>query len=175
MNGGGWLTVAGIAVDVLYRDLDAVERWLTDAEQGRFEVLLQNGSLAGAPTYGAVAELAVGRPISGRLPRPSYPDALAGAAPGRWTGRAQVALMFAQKHADAGDVVCCAGLLAQAVLCVAHARLAERREWVVGEKRLVERAGLARVQPMLADLGDDLGAAVGRVCAVLEVEPLAAR
>jgi hypothetical protein len=175
MNGGGWLTVDGLAVDVLYRDLDTVERRLSEAEQGRFEVLLQNGSLAGAPTYGLVAELATCRPISGSLPRPGYPDALAEAAPGRWAGRAQVALMFAQKHADAGDAVCCAGMLAQAVLCVAHARLAERREWVVGEKRLVERAGLERVQPLLADPRGDLGTAVDGVAAVLGVEPLAAR
>jgi predicted nucleotidyltransferase len=175
MNGGGWLTSDGIPVDVLYRDLDTVERWLVDAEQGRFEVLMQNGSLAGAPTYGPVGELAVARPISGRLPRPVYPGALAEAAPGRWRGRAQVALLFAEKHGETGDAVCCAGMLAQAVLCVAHARLAERREWVVGEKRLVERAGLAAVQPLLTDLGDDLRAAVDGVAGVLGVEPLAAR
>ena len=45
--------------------------------------------------------------------------------------------MFAQAHAEAGDVVPCAGMLAQATLCVAHGRLAERREWVLNEKRLV--------------------------------------
>src|SRR3954471_5857863 len=38
MNGGGWLTVDGVRVDVLYRDLDAVEHWIRQAEAGRFEV-----------------------------------------------------------------------------------------------------------------------------------------
>jgi hypothetical protein len=33
-------------------------------------------------------------------------------------------------------------MLAGAILCTAHARLAERFEWALNEKRLVERAGL---------------------------------
>jgi MoxR-like ATPase len=30
----------------------------------------------------------------------------------------------------------------------AHARLCERRAWVLNEKRIIERAGLERVQPL---------------------------
>jgi predicted nucleotidyltransferase len=172
MNGGAWLTVDGIAVDVLFRDLDMVERWRDDAEQGRFEVLAQNGYVVGAPTYVPVGELAVNRPLSGELPRPEYPDALAAAAAGRWRGRAAVSLMFAHIHAGADDAVCCTGMLAGAVLCEAHARLAERREWVLNEKRLVERAGLEQVQPLLGAPG---AAAVDAVAATLGVEPLRSR
>src|SRR5919108_3336434 len=62
MHGGAWLTVAGVAVDVIFRDLDRVERWLEDARDGRFEVLTQNGYLAGAPTYLPVGKLALCRP-----------------------------------------------------------------------------------------------------------------
>src|SRR4051812_23615411 len=93
VNGGPWLTVDGAPVDVLYRDLDQVERWLRDARQGRFEVLLQNGYLVGAPTYLPVGELAINVPLFGELPRPAFPDLLAAAAPERWNGRASVALM----------------------------------------------------------------------------------
>jgi hypothetical protein len=57
-------------VDVLFRDLDVVERWLGDARRGRFEVLAQNGYIVGAPTYLLVGELAMGRPIMGEVPRP---------------------------------------------------------------------------------------------------------
>src|SRR6185312_3710668 len=129
-------------VDVLYRDLDTVERWLADAEQGRFEVLLQNGYIVGAPTYVPVGELTIAQPVAGTLPRPDFPPALAEAAPPRWRGKARVALMFATTYARSGDTVCCTGMLAQATLCEAHARMAERREWVLNEKGLVERAGL---------------------------------
>jgi class 3 adenylate cyclase len=53
----------------------------------------------------------------------------------------------------AGDAVCCLGMLANAVLCIAHARLAERHEWVLNEKRLVQRAGLDEVQTLVARTG----------------------
>ena len=178
VNGGAWLTVDGVPVDVLFRDLDEVERWLSEAEQGRFEILRQNGYLVGAPTYLPVGELALCRPISGRLPRPDFPRPLAQTAGGSWRGQAGVALMFAQSHARAGDAVCCAGMLAAAVLCTAHARLAERREWALNEKRLVPRAGLDQVQALLAHPGatcDELCATVGAVVAALEVEPHRAR
>jgi predicted nucleotidyltransferase len=169
MNGGAWLTLDGTPVDVLYRDLDQVERWLDDARAGRFAVLTQNGYIVGAPTYLPVGELALCRPIAGDLPRPEFPAELAEAAPVRWRGRASVCLMFARSHAALGDAVACTGMLAQAALCVAHARLAERREWVLNEKRLIERAGLTAVEPLLASRDGDA------IAELLGVEPLAAR
>jgi predicted nucleotidyltransferase len=175
MDGGAWLTAAGTPVDVVFRDLDRVQAWIADARRGRFEVLTQNGYLAGAPTYIPVGELALCRPLSGELPRPDYPDALAEAADERWRGRASVALMFASAHAGAGDAVACTGMLALAVLCGGHARLAGRREWVLNEKRLVARAGLEDVQSVLARPSAELGATVARVAELLGVEPLAAR
>jgi predicted nucleotidyltransferase len=105
VNGGAWLTIDGTPVDVLFRDLDTVESWLSEAQEGRFEVLSQNGYIVGAPTYLPVGELALCRPIAGELPRPGFPEPLAAAAATRWAGRAQVSLMFAQAHAEAGDVV----------------------------------------------------------------------
>jgi Fibronectin type III-like domain len=38
VNGGGWLTMEDQRVDLLYRDLDVVRRWLEEAEAGRYEV-----------------------------------------------------------------------------------------------------------------------------------------
>jgi predicted nucleotidyltransferase len=178
VHGGAWLTVGGTPVDVLFRDLDTVERWLAEAREGRFEVLAQNGYLAGAPTYLPVGELAICRPIAGEVPRPSFPEPLAAAAPPRWKGRAGVSLMFAEGHARAADAVCCAGMLAHAVLCAAHGRLAERREWVLNEKRLVQRAGLDEAQALLARPGAtaaELAATVATLGAVLGIAPLSAR
>jgi predicted nucleotidyltransferase len=178
VHGGAWLTVGGMPVDVLFRDLDTVECWLGEAREGRFEVLTQNGYLAGAPTYLPVGELAICRPIAGQLPRPSFPEPLAAAAAARWDGRARVSLMFAAAHARAADAVCCAGMLAHAVLCAAHARLAERRAWVLNEKRLVQRAGLDEAQALLARPGvtaAELAATVASVAEVLRTEPLSAR
>ena len=179
MAGGAWLTVAGAAVDVLFRDLDRVEAWLADAEAGGFAILMQNGYVVGAPTYLPVGELATCCPIAGApLPRPVFSERLAASAPARWEGRAAVDLMFAGTHAAAGDAVACGGMLAGAVLCAAHARLTARREWARNEKRMVERAGLAAVQPLLASPGaspDALRATVAAVGAAVGIEPLSAR
>jgi hypothetical protein len=125
-----------------------------------------------------VGELAMNRPLVGELPQPAFPERLAEAAPRRWLGRAAVSLMFARAHAAAADPVCCAGMLADAVLSAAHARLAERREWVLNEKLLVGRAGLEGIQELLARPGAtsaELGATVAAVAGALAVEPLSAR
>lgn len=179
MEGGAWLTVAGTPVDVLFRDLDVVERRLADAEDGRFEVLAQNGHLAGAPTYLPVGELATCVQLSGApLPRPAFPERLAELAPPRWEGRAAVALMFAATHAEAADAVACVGMLAAAALDAAHARVTARREWVRNEKRLIERARLDAVQPLLARPGGsaaELAETVASVAAGLRIAPLRVR
>jgi len=175
VHGGAWLTVEGTPVDVLFRDLDTVEAWLADAEHGRFEVLVQNGYVVGAPTYVPVGELAINRPLAGALPRPAFPDALAATAPARWQGRASVSLMFAAQHAAAGDAVCCVGMLVDAALSAAHARLAQRREWVLNEKRLLQRAGLEQLHALLAPADANLPAAVATVARVLGIAPLVVR
>jgi predicted nucleotidyltransferase len=178
MDGGGWLAIAGTPVDVLFRDLDVAEARLREAEEGRFEVVAQSGCVVGAPTYVSAGELATCRPLSGAVPRPGFPEALAVAAPPRWRDRARVWLMFAGQHAHGGDAVACSGMLAGAVLCAAHARLAERRTWALTEKRLVARAGLVAAAPHLAAPGRtaaELTATAAAVAEVLDLEPLSPR
>ena len=65
-------------------------------------VLAQNGYIVGAPTYVPVGELALCRVISGNLPRPVYPGALAHSANGHWQGRARLSLMFTDSYAGTG-------------------------------------------------------------------------
>ena len=69
-------------------------------------------------------------------------------------------------------------MLAAAALNAAHGRLCARSEWARNEKRLVERAGLDGVQPLLARPGasaDELEETVGAVAAALGIEPLRTR
>ena len=61
--------------------------------------------------------------------------------------------MFAREYARIGDAICCVAMLADAVLCTAHARLMQRREWALNEKRLVQRAELLDAQRLLAHPG----------------------
>jgi predicted nucleotidyltransferase len=169
VDGGAWLTVDDHAVDVLFRDLDVVERRVADARAGRFEIVQQNGHLAGAPTYVSAGELAVHVPLEGILPRPSFPPALAAAAPRRWRDRGALMLLFATQHGDRGDHVGTTGMLATAVLCEAHARMAEASAWALTEKGLVERAGLSDTARIVA------AGNVSRVARAIGIEPLRVR
>jgi predicted nucleotidyltransferase len=166
-NGGAWLEVDGVRVDLVYRDLATVEAWTEDAEAGRFRVFREVGYVAGAPTYSYPAELAINRHLVGTLPRPAFPDALRTTAPPFWRRLAEGGVKFAVSHARRGDRAACAGNLAVAALCEAHARMCARGEWYLNEKDLLARAGLADVQPMFASLADP-EAAVVAVAEVLQ-------
>jgi len=174
-NGGGRLVVDGRRVDLLYRDLDAVEHWTGEAEAGRYEVDRVEGYLAGVPTYVLAGELALAEVLAGELPRPRFPDALRKAAPERWHAGAAMSLASAEAAATRHDVVSCAGLLAKAAIEVAQAALAERGEWALNEKGIVRQAGLAwRVEGILAAPGDrpfELGRAVTAMRRALGVVP----
>ncbi|MDT0345487.1 nucleotidyltransferase domain-containing protein [Streptomyces litchfieldiae] len=152
-NGGAWLTIEDRRVDVHYRDLDVVEHELAEARRGRFHWEPLMFHLAGIPSYLVVAELAVNRVLRGGLPRPGYPEALRTAAPPVWRDRAGITLQYARaSYVTGGQVTEVAGALATAAMQTAHAVLAARGEWVTNEKRLLRRAGLRRVDAIVAGL-----------------------
>ncbi|WP_051790549.1 nucleotidyltransferase domain-containing protein [Streptomyces sp. NRRL S-1022] len=166
-NGGAWLTIDGRRVDVHYRDLDAVEHELAEAEQGRFRVEPLLFHLAGIPSYLVVAELALNRVLRGDLPRPvGYPPALRRTAFDRWSGTAHATLSYAEaNHAPHGRLTETAGAIATAAAQAAHAVLAARGEWVTNEKRLLERAGLRDVDPVVGALRPEPAALAAAVTA----------
>ncbi|MFF7241253.1 nucleotidyltransferase domain-containing protein [Streptomyces collinus] len=153
-NGGAWLTINGRRVDVHYRDLDVVEHELAEAGAGRFRVEPLLFHLAGIPSYLVVAELALNQVLRGKLPRPAaYPAELRRTAPERWAGTARAILAYARaNHAPQGRLAEVAGALATAAVQAGHAVLAARGEWVTNEKRLLERAGLRRIDEVVAAL-----------------------
>ncbi|MGH2614390.1 MAG: nucleotidyltransferase domain-containing protein [Thermomicrobiales bacterium] len=153
VNGGAWLQVDRERVDLLYRDLDVVEHWLTESEAGRFEIDRVGGHVAGLPTYVLAGELSLGTVLRGVLPHPTFSVALRRAAPPVWEGDATVGLLMAEGYAARGEAAICAGLLARAVLGVAHARLAARGVWALNEKGLIARAGLEDAAEILTAVG----------------------
>ena len=144
MNGGAWLRLDGLKVDVLLRDLDAVDHWTQRAERGEFEIDALLGYTAGVPTYLLCAELASCTALHGVLSPMPFPEALRAAAPPRWRFCSSFSLEYARAHARRGDVAGAVGQTAKAVIEEAHARLCENARWVCNEKRIVTRAGLDR-------------------------------
>jgi Nucleotidyltransferase domain len=166
VNGGAWLEVGGQKVDLIYRDLDAVSGWTSEAERGRFEIQREVGYVAGIATYVLVGELAVNEVLAGELPTPTFPDALRETAPPRWNRLAGGAMHFARLHLARGDLVAASANLGQAVLAAAQARLAASGEWALNEKGIVERAGLGDANVAIAQL--DPAAAIDQITQLLE-------
>jgi hypothetical protein len=171
MNGGAWLVIDGMKVDVLLRDLDAVEEWSERAAIGEFQIDGLLGYLAGAPTYLLLAERAVGKTLRGQLPDiGAFPPRLAEVAPGRWRFNRDFTLEHARMRARRGDVIGAVGQAAQAAIEEAHARLSARREWVLNEKRIIERAELGAVERLFGQVptaGETLVDWVERVAGAL--------
>lgn len=149
MNGGAWLAVDGLAVDVMLRDLAVVEHWTAEAGRGSYELDATLGYFAGLPAYVLMAELASGRVLGGELPAVAgMPPALIERAPPRWRFARDFNLEYARMHAARGNAVGAIGHAARAVLEEAHARPCARGHWVLNEKRMVSAAGLGAAAPL---------------------------
>jgi len=168
MNGGAWLRCGPARVDVLLRDLDVVEDWTERAERGEFEVDALLGYVAGVPTYLLSAELESCRLLHGHIPRSPFPSALAQAAPPRWRFCRSFSLGYARVHAQRGNWVGTVGQVAKAIYEEAHAILCERSEWVCNEKRMIELAGLTRLQTVQQECPADVACLVEWVDTVAE-------
>ncbi|WP_328320791.1 nucleotidyltransferase domain-containing protein [Streptomyces sp. NBC_00388] len=141
VDGGAWLTVGGVAVDWILRDLDRVERVWAQCREGRYEVGVQPGHPLGfwSPAYpGEVAlcrvlsdpagELRTLREETLRYPEPLR-AALAGAA---W--EADFSVTAARKSAGRGDTLHVSLCLSRAFGVLAQSLHAHHRTWCVNEK-----------------------------------------
>jgi hypothetical protein len=146
MDGGAWFDVDGTKVDVIYRDVGAVQHWIDEANDGRFKVELLGGFIAGFDTTVLVGEVAICKLLRGEMPFAvtSYPDALRAAAPVAWRARRDFSLMYADMHRTKGDDVMVQAMSARAAIEEAHAVMAERGEWVLNEKGLLARVAELR-------------------------------
>jgi hypothetical protein len=153
MYGGAVFDLDGRHFDIHFRNLDVVEHWTGEANEGRFEVHILGFHLAGIPTYMLAGELAGSRDLWGELPRPDFPEALRRSAPPAWLGGATRELDYASYWAASANPISCAGTLAKVVLQGAHARLAHRGIWALNEKRMVQWAELSSLYGRFASLG----------------------
>jgi hypothetical protein len=171
VDGGGWLTIGGTAVDWIYRDLDRVHASWDDARQGRLTFHFQVGHPLGVPEFTYAGELALGVVLAdptGELATlqrevAAYPPALGEALVARlW--EAGFCLDIARKAVSRGDTTYVAGCLFRAVGLCAHALHGLAGRWLINEKGAVASAdrlpgappGFAdRAHAALARLGSD--------------------
>ena len=190
VDGGAWLSVDGVAVDWVYRDVDRVRTAWRGAQDGRVAWHAQVGHPLGVLDVWYAAEVALGVVLadpSGELTRlhtaaTEYPEALAATLVARLP-EAGFTLAIARKTRHRGDVTYVAGCLFRALGVCAVALHAHARRWVVNEKGLIAAAGAlpgapagfaARAHGLLARVGstpDELAATLDAAAALVgEVE-----
>jgi len=190
VDGGAWLSIDGVAVDWVYRDVDRVRTAWQNAQAGRVTWQAQTGHPLGVLDVWYAAEVALGVVLAdptGELTRlhaaaADYPEALAATLLARLP-EAGFTVAIARKAIHRGDVTFIAGCLFRAVGVCAHALHAHARRWVVNEKGLITAAGAlpdappgfaARAHGLLARVGatpDELAATLAAAAAlVAEVE-----
>src|SRR5882757_1498350 len=160
IDGGGWLVVGGVPVDLLYRDLDRVGAAIDDAHAGKVERFYQPGHPhAFLPTI-YMGEAACARLLHdpagalGALQRRTtpFPAALARAVRERFEWEAGFALANARKSLDRGDVYYLAGCAFRAVACLCQTLFALNGVYLLNEKGAVAVIDgcLARKPPQFA-------------------------
>lgn len=113
VNGGAWLTISGQRVDLVYRSLEHLDRVISDAEAGRYELHYLQQPPFGFFSATYLGEIAVCQPLidpAGRLVRlkarvAHYPEALRQAVVRDHLWMAEFTLgAFAWKYAARSDV-----------------------------------------------------------------------
>jgi hypothetical protein len=154
VDGGGWLTVSGTAVDWLYRDLDRVHAAWADAHAGRYTFHAQVGHPLGVPNFAYPGEVALGVVLADstgelrelRQHTQAYPPALADAlVEGLW--ETSFLIDNARKAVTRRDTTYIAGCLFRVVGLCAHALHGRAGRWLINEKGAVASAGRLEVAP----------------------------
>lgn len=144
VDGGGWLTVDGAAVDLIYRDLDRVEACWERVCVGEVDFHAQAGHPLGVPDLAYPGELATSRVLADpngvltalRVEYQNYPEALVDAMLDRlW--EADLLLPGVAKIVDRGDTAFLSLCLSRVLLLAAHTICARDGRWVTHEKGLV--------------------------------------
>ncbi|MEY9846943.1 putative nucleotidyltransferase [Streptacidiphilus sp. BW17] len=141
VNGGAWLTVDGVPVDWILRDVDRVRRIWDDCRAGRYEVGIQPGHPLGfwSPCY--PGEVALGRVLADpfgelaalRAETRDYPEPLRQAlCDAAW--ESEFLCANARKSAARGDVLHTSLCLSRAVGVLTQSLFAHARRWYLNEK-----------------------------------------
>jgi predicted nucleotidyltransferase len=140
--GGGWFTISGQKVDLLYRPVESVERVIGDCREGRVSMDYQPGHPHGFCSAIWMGEVALCRPLSdprGALARlramtVPYPDRLREALIRRFQWEIFFSIENAQTALPKGDETYIAGCVFRSLACAAQTLFAVNRRYLINEK-----------------------------------------
>jgi hypothetical protein len=156
--GGGWLTIRGQKVDLLYRPIESIETVIRGCREGRVSMDYQPGHPHGFCSAIWMGEVALCRPLSdpeGALARlktmtTPYPDALREALVRRFQWEILFSIENARTALPKGDETNIAGCAFRSLACAAQVLFAVNRNCLINEKGAT--AGAARLPLSVANL-----------------------
>ncbi len=155
INGGGWLTVRGQPVDLIYRDRRRVGDVVEACSRGHVEVVYQPGHPHGFVSAIYMGEVALCRPLfdadgwlsSLKGKTSPYPPALKSALIGRCAWEIGFALETALKSVERTDTAYAAGSCFRAVMCLLQVLFALNGQYWLNEKGAVALAESFPLRP----------------------------
>ncbi len=154
VDGGAWLVIGGVHIDVIYRNLDRVAAVWTDCCDGRYVNAIQPGHPLGFWSHAYVGELSLCRPIGTwsaelselREAACEYPEALAATLSAAiWESSFSIA--NARKAIPTADVMFAAGCLFRATGVMAQALHGHAKRWLINEKGAIASSAALPAAP----------------------------
>lgn len=142
INGGGWLTVAGKKVDLLYRDLIKVSAVIAECKAGEISMHYQPGHPHGFCSTIWMGEVALCRPLSDpngeveNLKKQTFPfpDNLKKALIARYHWEILFSIQNAETAILRGEQIHIAGCVYRALCCISQVLFAVNGRYLINEK-----------------------------------------
>jgi hypothetical protein len=169
--GGAWLKVGGMKVDLLYREIEAVEAVIADALAGRITMHYQPGHPHGFCSAHWMGEAALCRPLADpagaiaalKAQASPYPEPLRAALLYKFQWEIGFAIDNAELAATRGEQTHVAGCAYRALACLAQVLFALNRRYLINEKgALAEAAGFPHAPSDLPSRVEAIWRAIGR-------------
>jgi hypothetical protein len=168
--GGGWLTIAGKQVDLLYRPTEGVEKVIRACREGRVSMDYQPGHPHGFCSAIWMGEVALCRPLSDshgaianlKAMTVPYPDQLRDALIRRFLWEVLFSIENAETAVARGDPTYIAGCAFRSLACAAQVLFAVNRRYLINEKgALAAAARLPLTVGNLAERAKSVWEAIG--------------
>lgn len=155
INGGGWLRIQSMPVDLLYKDLDKIRTYIDACLNGKVEIFYQGGHPHGFVTSIYLSEIALCKPlwdpegiIAGLKEKVyPYPDALQKAIFYSFAWEIDFSVMIARKSIERADVHYAAGSCFRAVICMLQVLFALNKEYWLNEKGAINITDRFAIKP----------------------------
>ena len=173
INGGGWLRIQSMPVDLLYKDLDKIRTYIDACLNGKVEIFYQGGHPHGFVTSIYLSEIALCQPLwdpEGIIAELKekvypYPEALQKAIFYSFAWEIDFSVMNARKSIERADVHYAAGSCFRAVMCMLQVLFALNKEYWLNEKGAINITDRFAIKPA------NFRSRVGEIYKLLDASP----